>query len=127
MAIAASALFFVVAIALGVSFGAEPIALSHLFDVDSLERAALLEARLPRVVLGNGVCEHFIRRVKIQAKVRLNADMRTDLHRRDKIRECRRLKFILQIARYLRGIDGSANAESDLLRIGRRLGKGACG
>jgi iron complex transport system permease protein len=52
MAIGACALFFVAAIALGVSFGAEPIALSHLFDVDSLERAALVEARLPRVVLG---------------------------------------------------------------------------
>lgn len=39
--------------AIGVAFGTEPIALSHLFDAaDSVERAALLEARLPRVVLG---------------------------------------------------------------------------
>lgn len=49
----ACALFLVAALAVGVSFGTEPIALSHLFDAaDSLERAALLEARLPRVLLG---------------------------------------------------------------------------
>jgi iron complex transport system permease protein len=41
------------ALALGLALGTEPIALSHLFDPpESLERAALLDARLPRVVLG---------------------------------------------------------------------------
>lgn len=48
-----AAVFFFAAIAIGVMFGTEPIALSHLFDAsDSIERAALLDARLPRVVLG---------------------------------------------------------------------------
>jgi iron complex transport system permease protein len=49
----ACALFLVATLALGVAFGTEPIALSHLFDgPDSLERAALVDARLPRVLLG---------------------------------------------------------------------------
>ena len=53
LAVVASAAFLVAALLLGVAFGTEPIALSHLFDgPDSLERAALLEARLPRVLLG---------------------------------------------------------------------------
>jgi len=53
VAFAACALFFLAAIALGVAFGSEPIALSHLFDgPESIERAALVEARLPRVILG---------------------------------------------------------------------------
>ena len=53
LAVLLSAAFLLAALSLGVAFGTEPIALSHLFDgPESLERAALLEARLPRVLLG---------------------------------------------------------------------------
>lgn len=47
------AAFLFVAIALGVSFGTEPISLAHIFDSpDSIARVTLLEVRLPRVLLG---------------------------------------------------------------------------
>ena len=49
----ALAALLVVSLGLGIAFGTEPISLSHAFDSsDSIARAALLEARLPRVVLG---------------------------------------------------------------------------
>jgi iron complex transport system permease protein len=52
-ALAVSIALLAVAMAFGVAFGTEPIALSHVFDAaGSLERAAILEARVPRVVLG---------------------------------------------------------------------------
>jgi iron complex transport system permease protein len=51
--VAVCVVFFLIALALGVAFGSEPISLARLFDPpDSLPRAALVEARLPRVLLG---------------------------------------------------------------------------
>ncbi len=49
----ALAAFLFAALALGIAFGTEPISLAHLFDPPgSLMRAALLDARVPRVLLG---------------------------------------------------------------------------
>jgi iron complex transport system permease protein len=52
-ALVACAAFLLLAIALGVSFGTEPISLAHLLDApESIPRTILLEVRLPRVLLG---------------------------------------------------------------------------
>lgn len=51
--IAIAALLLALVIALGVSFGTEPISLGRAFsDPDSLDRVIALEVRLPRVLLG---------------------------------------------------------------------------
>lgn len=52
-ALAVTILFFVVALALGVSFGTEPRSLaSALFDPASMDREIIFDVRLPRVLLG---------------------------------------------------------------------------
>jgi len=48
-----SVIALALAIALGISFGTEPVSLARaLSDVDSLDRAIVLDVRLPRVLLG---------------------------------------------------------------------------
>ena len=48
-----SVIALLLAVALGISFGTEPVSLSRaLSDVESLDRAIVLDVRLPRVLLG---------------------------------------------------------------------------
>ena len=53
VAVVASAIFLVAAILVAIRFGTEPVSLAKAFaDEGSIDRAILLEARLPRVLLG---------------------------------------------------------------------------